>query len=317
MSYEIIRHSFVANVKHVETPPSLEDPRGRITSYQLCIVFWSSNNVEPRTYDGQLLAWQEDSASYYFSNGREITPHTWNDEVTLPKEIWECGHACDSGCFKQYPSRHLSGTSWIRNWKQLAARPIDIAAEGKLFPCPEISIWLPKDSLDHFRAGAYPDFPSHSQDQLRAAWDTVFGKTISKAHGSNFRVTISTVEELAAALSLIRPLKDSAMSLYISWSERAAATFESLLKQTPGPTPKPTAASFKPGDILEIYGKRYRLIAPINKSWTAARTTDEKIFKISPKHLATATLIPPTPAPTAAPPPPAEESPTSSALAFF
>lgn len=318
MSYEIVRHQFVATAKHVETPPSAEDPRGRATSYQLCIVFWSSNNVEPRTYDGQLLAWSGDSSSFYFANGQPVTPHQWAGDATLPRTIWECGHSCDGGSIKQYPSKHLPGTAWMRQWKNLAARPIDIAPEGRLLVPPTVSMWAQKDSFDHYRAGEYPSFPSYHEESLRAAWDLVFGQIFSNPAirhlGQNVRTTISTTAELAAALSLKDALKESGISLYISWTERDAARFQNLLSATPAPPAKPAPTTFKSGDILEIYGKRYRLLSPIKKSWTAARTTDEKMFKISPKYLAEATLIPPTPKPEATPQPTA---PPASALSLF
>lgn len=287
MSHEIIKHRFVATFTEPENHPGFTAPY----TYILFISFQSSNNVSPRTYNGEMFA--HDGS---FSSG---DPHLWNGEVMLPSMLWQCAYSADGGMIKSYPGRDITGIGWIRSWKELARRPLPLAMEdGRLIVPPTLSVWLPKNEVEAIAKGEHQIFTGYHAEHDIIAWQSLVAPSLTSSasrgyYPNNFRISINTTAELAHAMRLIGRTKPKDFSMHLVWNEWQADNFVRLqaqMPEIPKPAPKPSA-SFKPGVLIELHGHRYTLTEKRKASWLANRQSDGRLFKISPRHWAAAKVI--------------------------
>jgi hypothetical protein len=287
MSHEIVKHRFVASFTEPENHPGFNSPY----TYTLFITFQSSNNVSPRTYDGEMIA--SDGA---FGSDE---PRLWNGEVMLPSRLWEWAYSADGGMVKSYPGRDITGIGWIRAWKELARRPLPLALEdGRLAVCPTLSIWLPKDEAGAVINDGHQLFTGHHAKDDLVAWQSLVAPQLASSssrgyYPQNLRISVTTTAELAHAMRLIGRTKREDFSMYLVWSEWQADNFTRLQAQLPAlPKPAPKAsASFKPGLSIELYGHRYTLTEKHKSSWLAHRQSDGRLTKIGPRHWNSATIL--------------------------
>lgn len=275
MSHEIVKHKFLATYTDLTPRRNWRT----LESTLLYIVFWSSNNVSPRTYDGQVLA-----TDYSHS---DPNASRWNGNIMLPKTLWECAHSADGGMIKTYPGKDITGTAWIKSWKETAERPIPLAREdGTLLVIPRCSIYLPKDT---YNLEKRPEFPSHLADELNAAWDALVVPLLSGPAYYRLDPTVRTTTALSQFLMLegwARKLQNH--SFFVGWDESAAGSFSRLLCDVPESKAK-SYPKFEPGMIIELYNHRYTLTEKRKSSWIGEK--DGRRFCIGPKPLQSAKII--------------------------
>jgi hypothetical protein len=121
VSYDIERAKRVLSVR---------DPMKRLGYSGEVLLFAISracNNVSPRTYDWSVVATD--------------TRHSWNDEIMLPRVLWEYAYIADGGGIKP-DNRNVSGTAYIRQWKKAAENPTPVLDEaGELLWRPRVTVW--------------------------------------------------------------------------------------------------------------------------------------------------------------------------------
>lgn len=291
MSHEIVKHRFALHF----AAPAPSPGRTGIDHFVLFTEFSSSNNVDPRTYDGNVIC-----SDTTMTDGI----HEWNGNPMLPMAIWKEGCSADGGGIKAYPGRNVSGTGWISGWQKIARRPIPIAREdGRLAVNMSLSLWLTPERAARYAAG---ENPFNEWDQARrAAWDFLIVPILTKRQWHSYdRISISNVQELTAATHLLhytppdyKGWNDDSFSIFLCLPEWEGEKLEQMQRAIPEPATaqkaKP-AFAFAPGMLIELHGHRYQLTEKRKASWLGNRLSDGRLFKIGPKHWPSATLVPAT-----------------------
>jgi hypothetical protein len=285
MSHDIVKHRFALTFAAPEPRPGWS----ALDYYCLFAEFASANNVDPRTYEGEIRCVD-----------RSLDPRTLTNP-SLPRALWEEGYLAEGGMLKAYPGRDVSGTGWISGWQKIARRPIPIAdASGNLLVRFHLVLWISTDQAAAYLAGARPEW-RYRNEAAAAAWELLIQPELARREGHYPRnsIYLTTTTHLAAALELLhqQPVNDSPaireherMSIHLTLSESTGDSLAEMFAATPEPqsaTPKP-AVAFRAGMVIELYGHRYRLLDKRKSTWLAEK--DGRTYRIGPKHFAAAAI---------------------------
>jgi hypothetical protein len=286
MSHEIIKHKFLLTFTE---PEHLSASRSTSpVTHELYVSFESSNNVDPRTYDGHLFA----HTTAWRSPGS--TP-------TLPKTIWEWAYYAEDGMIKIYPGRNITGTGWIQSWQKIVKRPVPLANEdGRLRVMPTLRFSFGEMHLDSLRGGNAPAFPSYPQG-LQEAWNALIrpaleseGARLSAGYFSALRVTLTDTAQLAHAIALKswaehKDTEGFTLSLY--WHDYQGEELQRIFDRIPEPeTAKPIR--YEAGMQVSFGRRTYTLNHKVKQSWNVTRD-DGQVFRMGPAHLKRSTILQP------------------------
>jgi hypothetical protein len=284
MSHEIIKHKFLLTFTE---PEHLSASRSTSpVTHELYVSFESSNNVDPRTYNGHLFA----------------NTTAWHGGTpTLPKTIWEWAYHAESGMIKIYPGRNITGTGWIQSWQKIIRRPIPLADEsGRLRVMPTLRFSFGEMHLESLRAGNAPTFPSYPEG-LAEAWDALIrprisepGKNLNAGYFGGERITLHDTAQLTHALALKswaehKDTEGFTLSLY--WHDYQGEELQRIFDRIPEPaTEQPIR--YAPGMAVSFGGRTYTLDAKVKQSWHVNRDDGAK-FRMGPAHLKRSTILQP------------------------